>query len=416
MEETKFTVVVPTRERAGPLHYCLKTLVSQEYGNFEILVSDNFSSDNTAEVVTRFSDSKIRYVNTCKRISMSHNWEFALTYIHSGWVLFVGDDDGLVPGALRTLDIAIKATGCEAMTTASCTYWWPGHFPSKEGGELSIPLPVVRPYEIKRSADMLAQVMCGQAAYRDLPWLYNGGAASIELINRLRDAKGQYFRSLNPDIYSAITLALGTRTYATVNVPIAINGASKHSGGTSHMLGQKKDKDSPTAKFLTEGNIPFHPALVFGKSFQVMAYECYLQAHHLYTEPAFDLRSQLQAALTVAPNGYFKEIRGECASIALRNGVAMPSRLSVVFFRLFFKLRAFIARLRQRPAITLPASQIGAMDVWLASEAVSHIYGMFDYFSRRSRLSRLAATCFVFAISLIRYANRISEKLHRRVQ
>jgi glycosyltransferase involved in cell wall biosynthesis len=405
--KTKFTVIVPTRERAGTLHYCLKTLLAQDYANFEILVSDNFSQDDTEAVVAIFADPRIRYVNTGRRMSMSHNWEFALTYVSSGWVLFVGDDDALVPNALQTLDWVIQESGCEAMTTASCTYWWPSHFPTMPAGELSIPMPTSMPYRVKDSKEMLAKVMRGLAEYRELPWLYNGGAASIDLINRLRAPDGAYFRSLNPDIYSAVTLALGTKNYVALDIPIAINGASKYSGGTSHMLGHKKDKDSPTAKFLAEDNIPFHSSLIFGKSFLIMAYECYLQAAHLYQTSAYQLEAQLRAALAVAPKPFLAEIRSECAGIAERNKVRPPSRSAVLVARTMHSFRSLFRRVTQRQSITLPAAQIGANDVWLASLAVNDIYRMFAFLTQRSPLSRWVTGAFFFSNSLIRYLGRI---------
>jgi hypothetical protein len=51
-------------------------------------------------VVASFKDPRIRYVNTGKHLSMSHNWEFALSHVEKGYVTFVGDDDGLLPGAI----------------------------------------------------------------------------------------------------------------------------------------------------------------------------------------------------------------------------------------------------------------------------------------------------------------------------
>ena len=48
-DQTKFTVIVPTRERADTLHYCLQTIVRQKYDNLQILVSDNFSQDDTEQ-------------------------------------------------------------------------------------------------------------------------------------------------------------------------------------------------------------------------------------------------------------------------------------------------------------------------------------------------------------------------------
>ncbi|OZA21859.1 MAG: hypothetical protein B7X93_13530 [Hydrogenophilales bacterium 17-61-9] len=82
----KFTIIIPTRERADVLSGSLKTALMQEYDNLEILVSDNFSSDHTRDVVASFNDPRIRYVNTGKRLSMSHNWEFALSHVDGGWL------------------------------------------------------------------------------------------------------------------------------------------------------------------------------------------------------------------------------------------------------------------------------------------------------------------------------------------
>jgi glycosyltransferase involved in cell wall biosynthesis len=50
-ESAKFTILVPTRERAYTLHETLKTCVAQDHDRLEIIVSDNFSRDNTREIV-----------------------------------------------------------------------------------------------------------------------------------------------------------------------------------------------------------------------------------------------------------------------------------------------------------------------------------------------------------------------------
>jgi len=69
----KFTVIVPTRERADVLGPALKTVVEQDYDNLRILVSDNFSNDSTRDMVESFRDPRIIYINTGKRLSMSLN-------------------------------------------------------------------------------------------------------------------------------------------------------------------------------------------------------------------------------------------------------------------------------------------------------------------------------------------------------
>ena len=96
----KLTVIIPTRERSDTLMHTLRTLVDQDYRDCEFIVSDNHSQDNTKQVVQDFSDPRICYINTGKRVSMSKNWEFALEHARGSFVTYIGDDDGFIPGAL----------------------------------------------------------------------------------------------------------------------------------------------------------------------------------------------------------------------------------------------------------------------------------------------------------------------------
>ena len=50
MINNKFTVIIPTRERAETLYYAIKTCVEQDYENLEIIVSDNASQDDTEKL------------------------------------------------------------------------------------------------------------------------------------------------------------------------------------------------------------------------------------------------------------------------------------------------------------------------------------------------------------------------------
>jgi glycosyltransferase involved in cell wall biosynthesis len=407
---TKFTIIVPTRERSMPLDYCLKNLLKQDHSNFEILVSDNNSQDETASIVSAFNDSRIRYINTGKRISMSHNWEFALSHVESGWVLFIGDDDGLLPNALSVIEMVIAATGCEALTTTSTTFWWPNHFEFKFNGEITIPMPEAKLFEVKSSAKILELVMKGVAPYRELPWLYNGGASSVNLLNRLRRSDGNFFCSFNPDLYSAIALALGTTTYAHINIPISINGASKFSNGTSNMLGQIDRPNSPASKMMQEENIPFHSVLKHGKSFQMLVYEAYLQAAHLYTIPKYNLVDQVNVALKVAPPLDFIDVLNDCKAVAQKNNIVMPALGVVKISRTIYKLSEFYRHLRRRRNIVLAAESLGAHNVDLASDAIKYIYSMLDTIYHQSFFNKIILQVFVFSISSSRYFLRIVAK------
>jgi glycosyltransferase involved in cell wall biosynthesis len=59
--EQLFSVVIPTYNRASKLQRALESVLAQSYDNFEILVMDDGSTDNSAEVVASFGDTRITY-------------------------------------------------------------------------------------------------------------------------------------------------------------------------------------------------------------------------------------------------------------------------------------------------------------------------------------------------------------------
>lgn len=284
MNQPKISVIIPTRERCDVLEKSLKTVTSQTYDNLEIIVSDNYSNDGTEDVVRRNKDKRIKYINTGKRLSMSHNWEFALSYVTEGWVTIIGDDDGILPGALEKVAAVIKSTNIQAIRTRVCSYLWPS-LSSTGVGQLSIPLKYG--FEIRNSKKWLGKVLRGYTSYPELPMLYNGGYVDTAVINKIKAITGCFFKSYNPDIYSAVAISSVLEKYVYVYEPLAINGASSHSTGTSSFSGKKEKKGSPNQKFLSEGNIPSHQDVplcedgTYPRSLQAMFYESYLQSDSL---------------------------------------------------------------------------------------------------------------------------------------
>ena len=56
-----FSIVVPTYNRAPLIGRTMVSILSQEWGDFEILIVDDGSQDNTEEVIREFSDQRIHY-------------------------------------------------------------------------------------------------------------------------------------------------------------------------------------------------------------------------------------------------------------------------------------------------------------------------------------------------------------------
>ena len=57
----KLSIIIPTRERSDTLFFTIKTIIEQDYDNYELIISDNASQDNTYEIVKNFKDKHIIY-------------------------------------------------------------------------------------------------------------------------------------------------------------------------------------------------------------------------------------------------------------------------------------------------------------------------------------------------------------------
>ena len=118
-------------------------------------------------------------------------------------------------------------------------------------------------------------------------------------LENARGKSGRFFNSLNCDIYSGIAVALTSEKYIYSRKPLSVNGASKHSTGSSS-YGANGTTKQPMMKFFEEKNIEFHNDCVLAPSIPIVFYECLVQARDALgidiNEYGADMRSMLYFA------------------------------------------------------------------------------------------------------------------------
>ena len=326
----KVTVIIPTRARLSTLKYALKTCLSIQADNYEVIISDNYSQDDTFEYVESLRDPRIRYINTGKRLSMSHNWEFALSHVTEGFVTYIGDDDGLLPDTIDRVRACIETYQLPAVNSKAINYCWPTHIDPALKNLLTIPLR--KGTTVVQSSEILADVVAGRRSYHDLPWLY-GGFVDVAVLNQVKARSGGvFFRSQIPDVYSGMALCEVIPTYAYSHEPLIVNGISGHSTGSAQFNPDKNQQAQTT--FANEGNIPFHDKFVFGPSIQVLIAECWQQAHDrgLVTNGP-DLRATLRQAAkeSRSESGFHQQkVKETLQEIAALNEIE-PGYVDVLF-------------------------------------------------------------------------------------
>lgn len=60
----KISVIIPAYNAEKTIKQCIKSLLRQDYPNYEIIIVDHFSSDNTTEIIKKYK--KIKYLNEYK--------------------------------------------------------------------------------------------------------------------------------------------------------------------------------------------------------------------------------------------------------------------------------------------------------------------------------------------------------------
>ena len=91
------TVAIPTFNRVAWLKDCVSSVLAQSYQRFEVLVSDNASTDGTAVFLETISDPRLRVMRHDSNIGLNRNWNACLTAAKGEYIVFVSDDDTIKP-------------------------------------------------------------------------------------------------------------------------------------------------------------------------------------------------------------------------------------------------------------------------------------------------------------------------------
>jgi len=263
----RFIIVIPTLNRADVLHWSMESVLEQRGDHeFQIIVSNNCSEDNTKEVVNGFGDPRIKYVEPTERLSMSKHWEFVSNYIDvdDTIVMYLGDDDILSPSAFEIAGNLFRDHNIDAVTNIVNNYWTPD-CADRRAGFLHQPRidGYARTLESKNILRLVAEFP-GQ--WIILPKLSRGFVRGA-LLPRLK-AKGPLFNKASPDIYTNVSLAaLGIR-YSQVAYPLSLVVATPTSTGLNAKM---ISPSSVGAEFLDSSRRDFqHNYFIKSVAFQVL--------------------------------------------------------------------------------------------------------------------------------------------------
>lgn len=146
------SIIMPSYNTGAYIKETINSVMSQTYDNWELIIVDDCSTDNTDEVVQPFlNDQRIRYIKNEKNSGAAVSRNKALREAKGKWIAFLDSDDLWMPDKLEKqiqfMDVGgyhfsytnyieidsnsnpngIRVTGPKIITKAGMyNYCWPG--------------------------------------------------------------------------------------------------------------------------------------------------------------------------------------------------------------------------------------------------------------------------------------------------
>ena len=241
MAKPLFSIVIPTYNRQDLVTYAIESVIRQTFDDYEIIVCDNFSTDNTAAVVAQFKDSRIKYIRTPQHFVIADNWEYSRTQAEGQLVLMLSDDDALVSTALEHFYQEFKQHHSEFMFTNVAEYR-DNTFLGPEQNILDCP-PFSGSSRILQAEEIIKFLF----SFANMHYSYHPSAFifSRTLANTVANRAGRFFQTNGVEYFAWPVAAVLSNKIVYIDSPLVILGRTKKSWGVNLSLcnpGNKKIK------------------------------------------------------------------------------------------------------------------------------------------------------------------------------
>lgn len=118
-----FSIIMPTYNRAKEVTRAIQSCLTQGYGDYEIIVIDDGSTDCTRDVVLEFGDSRIALISLTSNRGQNPARNIGISRALGEWVILLDSDMALLPGALADLYERTRRAENDVGNVASSCKW-----------------------------------------------------------------------------------------------------------------------------------------------------------------------------------------------------------------------------------------------------------------------------------------------------
>ena len=87
------SIIIPTYNHAKYLGRSLQSVINQTYKNWEVIIIDNHSTDDTLNLVNSFTDERIKYLKIHNNGIIAKSRNLGIKTAKGDWIAFLDSDD-----------------------------------------------------------------------------------------------------------------------------------------------------------------------------------------------------------------------------------------------------------------------------------------------------------------------------------
>lgn len=128
-EKEKISVIVPIYNVEEYLERCVDSLINQTYDNYEVILVDDCSTDNSASIAQYYAEE---YKDICRFIQREENGRLSaarnsgMSAAEGKWVTFVDSDDWVTDDYLETMYDVAKRDDADIVMSSIYYYYYSG--------------------------------------------------------------------------------------------------------------------------------------------------------------------------------------------------------------------------------------------------------------------------------------------------
>lgn len=192
----RYSIILPVKNVRPYIESVINSVLSQNYSDYELIISDNQSDDGTAEYVDTINHKNVKIFHVPRPFTIAEHFDWAQSHAVGTWQMYLGGDDAIQPYFFTLADkltAIAESKKIYAISSRRGYYFWNGC--QEQHGDVCVSYFAEDKYKILSAKKEMYKALCGKlpCGYFDLPQMYTTSLFHTSLIDNVKKEQRGFF-------------------------------------------------------------------------------------------------------------------------------------------------------------------------------------------------------------------------------